>query len=130
MSRLRPLVTDVIDLLVLGAGMAGLSAAAWSVKQGRSVVLVEKGEIGGSAKRARFIWTAPDYETLREAIPDGDPELQQRFIEGLEQNRHGFKLPGPQIENWRGRRASFLSFIPHFVKLLHRRRAQTIDGIA
>jgi succinate dehydrogenase/fumarate reductase flavoprotein subunit len=72
-----------VDLLVLGAGMAGLSAAAWSVKQGRSVVLVEKGEIGGSAKRARFIWTAPDYETLREAIPDGDPELQRRLAEGF-----------------------------------------------
>ena len=28
------------DLLVLGGGMAGLSAAAWSVRQGRSVVLV------------------------------------------------------------------------------------------
>jgi succinate dehydrogenase/fumarate reductase flavoprotein subunit len=77
-------MTTEVDLLVLGAGMAGLSAAAWSVKHGRSVVLVEKGEIGGSAKRARFIWTAPDYETLREAIPDGDPELQRRLIEGFE----------------------------------------------
>src|SRR5262249_58615585 len=46
--------TDV-DLLVLGGGMAGLSAAAWSVRQGRSVVLVEKGELGGSAARAGFI---------------------------------------------------------------------------
>jgi succinate dehydrogenase/fumarate reductase flavoprotein subunit len=76
-------VTTEVDLLVLGGGMAGLSAAAWSVKQGRSVVLVEKGELGGSAKRARFIWTAPDYETLREAIPDGDPDLQRRFIDGF-----------------------------------------------
>ena len=46
-----------VDLLVLGGGMAGLSAAAWSVRQGRSVVLVEKGELGGSAARAGFIWT-------------------------------------------------------------------------
>ena len=82
MTGPRPLVTEV-DLLVLGAGMAGLSAAAWSVQQGRSVVLVEKGEIGGSAKRARFIWTAPDYETLRGAVPDGDPELQRRLVEGF-----------------------------------------------
>jgi succinate dehydrogenase/fumarate reductase flavoprotein subunit len=76
-------MTKEVDLLVLGAGMAGLSAAAWSVKQGRSVVLVEKGELGGSAARARFIWTAPTYETLREQIPDGDPELQRRLIEGF-----------------------------------------------
>ena len=54
--------------------MAGLSAAAWSVKQGRSVVLVEKGELGGSAARAGFICTAPSVEVLREQIPDGDPD--------------------------------------------------------
>jgi succinate dehydrogenase/fumarate reductase flavoprotein subunit len=73
-----------VDLLVLGGGMAGLSAAAWSVRQGRSVVLVEKGELGGSAARAGFIWTAPTYEALREAIPDGDPDLAARLIEGFE----------------------------------------------
>jgi succinate dehydrogenase/fumarate reductase flavoprotein subunit len=71
------------DLLVLGGGMAGLSAAAWSVRQGRSAILVEKGELGGSAARAGFIWTAPTYETLREAIPDGDPELAARLVEGF-----------------------------------------------
>jgi succinate dehydrogenase/fumarate reductase flavoprotein subunit len=76
-------MTTEVDLLVLGSGMAGLSAAAWSAKQGRTVVLVEKGELGGSAKRARFIWTAPDYETLRAAIPDGDPELQRRLVDGF-----------------------------------------------
>jgi succinate dehydrogenase/fumarate reductase flavoprotein subunit len=73
-----------LDLLVLGGGMAGLSAAAWSVRQGCSVVLVEKGELGGSAARAGFIWTAPTYEALREAIPDGDPELAARLVEGFE----------------------------------------------
>src|SRR5438874_13672216 len=72
------------DLLALAGGMAGLSAAAWSVRQGRSVVLVEKGELGGSAARAGYIWTAPSYEALREAIPDGDPELAARLIEGFE----------------------------------------------
>jgi succinate dehydrogenase/fumarate reductase flavoprotein subunit len=74
--------TDV-DVLVLGGGMAGLSAAAWSVHRGRSVVLVEKGELGGSAARAGFIWTAPTVEALREAIPDGDPQLAERLIEGF-----------------------------------------------
>jgi succinate dehydrogenase/fumarate reductase flavoprotein subunit len=74
-----------VDLLVLGGGMAGLSAAAWSVRQGRSVVLVEKApELGGSAARAGFIWSAPTYEVLREQIPDGDPELAARLIEGFD----------------------------------------------
>jgi succinate dehydrogenase/fumarate reductase flavoprotein subunit len=61
--------------------MAGLSAAAWSVRQGRSVVLVEKGEMGGTAIHAGFIWTAPTVDVLREQVPDGDPDLQARLIE-------------------------------------------------
>src|SRR5947209_6601619 len=69
------------DLLVLGGGMAGLSAAAWSVRSGRSVVLVEKGELGGSAVHAGFVWTAPSLEVLRDEVPDGDPDLQSRLVE-------------------------------------------------
>lgn len=73
-----------VDLLVLGGGMAGLTAAAWTVRQGGSVVLVEKGELGGSALHAGFLWTAPSLEELRRQIPDGDPQLAQRLIEGFE----------------------------------------------
>jgi len=72
------------SVLVLGGGMAGLSAAAWSVRQGRSVVLVEKGELGGSAVHAGFVWTAPTLDVLREAVPDGDPDLGSRLIEDFE----------------------------------------------
>jgi succinate dehydrogenase/fumarate reductase flavoprotein subunit len=75
--------TATCNLLVLGGGMAGLSAAAWTVANGGSVVLVEKGELGGSAMRAGFIWTAPTYEALREAIPAGDPELARALIDGF-----------------------------------------------
>jgi succinate dehydrogenase/fumarate reductase flavoprotein subunit len=71
------------DLLVIGGGMAGLSAAAWTVRNGGSAVLVEKGELGGSATRAGFVWTAPTFEALREAIPDGDPSLGRTLIEGF-----------------------------------------------
>jgi succinate dehydrogenase/fumarate reductase flavoprotein subunit len=76
------LVTDV-DLLVLGGGMAGLSAAAWSVRAGRSVAVVEKGSLGGTAVNAGFIWTAPSYESLREAVPAGDPMLQRALVDGF-----------------------------------------------
>ncbi|WP_028066604.1 FAD-dependent oxidoreductase [Solirubrobacter soli] len=76
---------EVIDLLVLGAGMAGLSAAAKAASAGASVVLVEKGEaIGGSAVYAGFIWTAPTDEVMREVNPDGDPALGRRIVEGYE----------------------------------------------
>src|SRR4029079_16393649 len=74
---------EVIDLLVLGAGMAGLGAAAKAASEGASVVLVEKGEAtGGSAAYAGFIWTAPTDEVMREVNPDGDPALGRRIVEG------------------------------------------------
>jgi succinate dehydrogenase/fumarate reductase flavoprotein subunit len=76
-------VSSDVDLLVLGGGMAGLSAAAWSVREGRSVALVEKGSLGGTAVHAGFIWTAPTFEVLREQIPDGDPALQRALIDGF-----------------------------------------------
>jgi succinate dehydrogenase/fumarate reductase flavoprotein subunit len=72
------------DLLVLGGGMAGLSAAAWSVREGRSVVLVEKGALGGTAIHAGFIWTAPSFEALREAVPEGDEALARQLIDGFD----------------------------------------------
>jgi succinate dehydrogenase/fumarate reductase flavoprotein subunit len=82
-TDLNSVTKQDVDLLVLGGGMAGLSAAAWSARQGRSVVLVEKAELGGNARHAGFIWTAPTLDALREAVPDGDPRLQTRLIEGF-----------------------------------------------
>src|SRR4051794_40146244 len=76
---------EVIDLLVLGAGMAGLGAAAKAASEGASVVLVEKDEaIGGSAAYAGFIWTAPTVEVMHEVNPDGDPVLGRRIVEGYD----------------------------------------------
>ncbi|MBV9366913.1 MAG: FAD-binding protein [Solirubrobacterales bacterium] len=73
---------SIVDLLVFGGGMAGMSAAARACSDGASVVLVEKGEaIGGSAIYAGFIWTAPTIEVMREVNPDGDPGLSAQVVE-------------------------------------------------
>ena len=80
---LNSIMKEDVDLLVLGGGMAGLSAAAWTARQGRTVILVERAELGGNARHAGFIWTAPTVEALREAIPEGDPRLAERLIEGF-----------------------------------------------
>lgn len=70
-----------VDVLVLGGGMAGLTAAARSVQQGATVLLVEKGErCGGSAVHAEFIWTAPTLDVLRDVNPLGDPGLAAHLI--------------------------------------------------
>jgi succinate dehydrogenase/fumarate reductase flavoprotein subunit len=73
---------SMVDLLVFGGGMAGMSAAARACSNGASVVLVEKGPaIGGSAMYAGFIWTAPTVEVMREINPDADPALSARVVE-------------------------------------------------
>lgn len=73
-----------VDLLVIGGGMAGLSAAARVAHEGGSVVLVERAERpGGSARLAGFVWTAPTLDELRRLNPDGDPELAQALLEGF-----------------------------------------------
>jgi succinate dehydrogenase/fumarate reductase flavoprotein subunit len=66
-----------VDLLVLGAGMAGLSAAAEAAGQGAMVGVVEKlDETGGSAALSAGIFWAPhDYAALRARIPGGEPAL-------------------------------------------------------
>jgi succinate dehydrogenase/fumarate reductase flavoprotein subunit len=74
-----------IDLLVLGGGMAGISAAAYAARHGASVVLVEKGPaIGGSAAYAGYIHTTPTVEVMREVNPGGDPRLSDKVVEGYE----------------------------------------------
>ena len=76
---------DVVDLLVIGAGMAGATAAARAAQTGASVVLVEKAPtIGGSALYAGLVWTAPSVEVMRRENPDADPVLGARLVSGYE----------------------------------------------
>jgi succinate dehydrogenase/fumarate reductase flavoprotein subunit len=72
------------DVLVIGAGMAGLTAAARSLDRGRSVVVVEKADaVGGSARYAGYAWTAPTRAVMDEVNPDGDPALRHAVVDGF-----------------------------------------------
>lgn len=64
------------DLLVIGAGMAGLSAAGWAAERGAKVVVVEKApDIGGSAVLSGgVLWTAASPEKMQ-LYGGGDPQL-------------------------------------------------------
>jgi succinate dehydrogenase/fumarate reductase flavoprotein subunit len=73
------------DVLVIGGGMAGLTAAARLVKAGRSVALVEKGVLGGTAVHAGFVWTAATAGVLRYVNPRGEPALNERLAEGFQE---------------------------------------------
>ncbi|HSV38031.1 MAG TPA: FAD-binding protein, partial [Nocardioidaceae bacterium] len=82
-------LSDDVDVLVIGGGMAGLTAAARAAHEGARVLVVEvAASLGGSALYAGYAWTAPSREVIEEVLPEGDPELRHalvdRFPEGVE----------------------------------------------
>jgi succinate dehydrogenase/fumarate reductase flavoprotein subunit len=70
------------DLVVLGGGMAGTTAALAAAQRGARVVLVEKTrKLGGSALLSGgLVWCALSYEDLRGQAPGGDAELQATLV--------------------------------------------------
>ncbi len=70
------------DLLVLGSGMAGMTAAARAAEGGARVIVVEKAhETGGSAALSGgYLWTATSLSHMA-YHDDGDPRLHAVVIE-------------------------------------------------
>ena len=93
------------DLLVIGGGVAGASAAARAAEAGASVVVVEKGDrLGGSgALSAGILWTAPDRETLRRVCPRGDLELGGVLVDEYDAAVERVRRAGVEVsERWQG----------------------------
>ena len=74
------------DLVVAGAGMAGLAAAAEARARGADVTLLEKGDRAGGSMllSSGVIWRHREWEEFRRECPDGDPALQRAVWEGLD----------------------------------------------
>jgi fumarate reductase flavoprotein subunit len=74
------------DLIVAGAGMAGLAAAARARELGASVTVYEKGDRPGGSMllSSGVIWRHRDFERFREECPGGDPELQRLLYDRLD----------------------------------------------
>ena len=74
------------ELVVAGAGMAGLVAAVRARELGADVVVHEKGDRPGGSMRLSscVVWRYRDWEAFRAECPDGDPALQRVVWEGLD----------------------------------------------
>ncbi|MFD4324148.1 FAD-binding protein [Nocardioides sp. NPDC058538] len=70
------------DLLVIGGGMAGLTAAARASRDGQRATVVEvSSDVGGSGRFAGYIWTVPSDAVMDEQNPDGDEALKRALVE-------------------------------------------------
>jgi succinate dehydrogenase/fumarate reductase flavoprotein subunit len=74
------------EVIVAGAGMAGLAAAAHVRQRGASVLVLEKLARPGGAMRlsSGVIWRHTRFEDFRAECPDGDPVLQRLIHERLD----------------------------------------------
>jgi len=73
------------DFLVVGAGMAGLTAAASAARRGARVLVIEKApEIGGSTLMSGgMVWTVRDPESLISQSPKAQPDLVRGLVKGF-----------------------------------------------
>jgi succinate dehydrogenase/fumarate reductase flavoprotein subunit len=76
----------VPDLVVAGAGMAGLAAAARARELGADVLVHEKGNRPGGSMllSSCVVWRYREWEDFRAECPGGDPALQRLVWEGLD----------------------------------------------
>lgn len=74
------------DLLVAGAGMAGLAAAAEARRLGAEALVLEKLDRPGGSMRlsSGVIWRHRDFGDFRAECPDGDERLQRLLFERLD----------------------------------------------
>lgn len=101
------------DLLVVGAGMAGLAAAARAASHGLKVLVVEKrDEVGGSAAlSAGIVWTAPNLAVFERVASAGDPQLGRALIDDFEPAVQRVRELGiPVSERWSGQMGFGLAY--------------------
>jgi succinate dehydrogenase/fumarate reductase flavoprotein subunit len=88
-----------VDLLVVGAGMAGMTAAAHAARSGARVVVLDKGlEIGGSAAMSGgFVWTAPTLDDLKVEDPLADEGLGAALVDDFPEAISWLQSIGTQL---------------------------------
>src|SRR3954454_22550200 len=74
------------DLVVAGAGMAGLVAAAHARGQGARVLVLEKGDRAGGSMllSSGVVWRHRAFDDFRAECAGGDEQLQRILFERLD----------------------------------------------
>ena len=80
-----PAVRRFFDLLIIGAGPAGLSAALYAVREGLHCLVIERGEPGGNAKESPRLMGNPGF-------PDGvtGAEIEGSLV--TQAHRYGLRM--------------------------------------
>jgi succinate dehydrogenase/fumarate reductase flavoprotein subunit len=88
------------DVLVLGAGMAGLCAAVAALEHGAQVLVLEKGDrLGGSMALSNgIVWTFAREADVRKHVPDGDAALQDLLVSHLGESLRWLRSQGVELK--------------------------------
>ena len=76
------------DLVICGAGMAGLCAGAAAIEAGLKPLVIEKGPRPGGSMRMSggTVWTAPSMAVMERYVPGGDRVRQKQLVDGIGPN--------------------------------------------
>jgi succinate dehydrogenase/fumarate reductase flavoprotein subunit len=87
------------DVVVAGAGMAGLAAAAHARERGAAVLHLEKAPAPGGAMRhsSGVIWRHAAWQDFRRECPDGDEALQRALFERLDADLDWLEARGARV---------------------------------
>jgi succinate dehydrogenase/fumarate reductase flavoprotein subunit len=87
------------DLVVAGAGLAGLVAAAEATDSGARVVVHEKGDRPGGSMllSSGVIWRHRDLDDFLRECPGGDPQLQRLVYERLDDDLAWLQERGARV---------------------------------
>ncbi|MFE9307821.1 FAD-dependent oxidoreductase [Streptomyces sp. NPDC006706] len=96
MSTVR---TERFDVVVVGSGIAGSSAAVAATRRGARVALLEKQDAfgGSTALSAGMFWTAPDLDAYRRRIPLGDEALGRAVVEDYAECLQELRATGERV---------------------------------
>jgi succinate dehydrogenase/fumarate reductase flavoprotein subunit len=95
----------VADLVVAGAGMAGLVAAAHGRMRGANVLLLEKRDRPGGSMllSSGVVWRHRDFDRFRDECPLGNEGLQRALFERLDEDTRWLEsLGAPVVERETG----------------------------